>query len=226
MRRADRLFMIVQLLRSGRVVTAAKVAERLEVSERTVYRDIRDLTLSGVPIEGEAGVGYTIRNGYDLPPLMFNEEEIAALIIGARMVEAWGGMAHGRGAAMALSKIQSVLPAHLSNSLEQTKVFSLSFPERHDLRKMLDVLHSAINGSQRVALRYSDEKGAGSRRVIRPLGLYFWGKVWTLAAWCELRKDFRTFRVDRILSATVRKEVFKDEKGKTLEDFLKRAWVE
>ncbi|MEE9428087.1 MAG: HTH domain-containing protein, partial [Paracoccaceae bacterium] len=91
MRRADRLFQIVQYLRGGRLLTAATLAERLEVSERTIYRDIADLIGSGVPIEGEAGVGYLMRSGYDLPPLMFNRDEIVALVAGARMLRAWGG---------------------------------------------------------------------------------------------------------------------------------------
>ncbi|MFV2003357.1 MAG: helix-turn-helix transcriptional regulator, partial [Paracoccaceae bacterium] len=110
MRRADRLFQIVQYLRGGRLLTAARLAARLEVSERTIYRDIADLVGSGVPIEGESGVGYLMRSGYDLPPLMFSRDEIVALVAGARMVRAWGGAAMALAAEEALVKIDAVLP--------------------------------------------------------------------------------------------------------------------
>ncbi len=222
MRRADRLFRIIQLLRAGRVLTARHIAHKLEVSERTVYRDVRDLTLSGVPVEGEAGVGYTIREGYDLPPLMFTKEEIAALVIGARMVGAWGGAAHGKGAETALLKIESALPRALRAALRETKLFSPSFPVARELKVRLDEMHAAISGCNRVAIRYVDEKGDTTRRTLRPLGLFYWGKVWTLTAWCELRNDFRNFRMDRIASVAVLKTAFRDEPGKTLDDFLRQ----
>ncbi len=220
MRRADRFFGIIQLLRSGRVITARQIAGKFEISERTVYRDMRDLLLSGVPIEGEAGVGYTIRGGYDLPPLMFTEAEIAALAIGARMVQAWGGHGHGIGAGMALSKIESVLPPHLRKSLDDTRVYAPPLSMPAELRKRLDAIHTAIAQRHTIAMRYTDEKGTASSRTVRPLGLFFWGKVWTLAAWCELRRDFRTFRIDRMATVTARKSIFKNEPGKTLEDYL------
>src|SRR5437899_1479879 len=110
MRRADRLFQIVQRLRRRGVTTAAQLAQALEVSERTVYRDVRDLQLSGVPILGEAGVGYALPRGFDLPPLMFTEEELEALVVGARMVQAWGDQKLARAAEDALSKIETVVP--------------------------------------------------------------------------------------------------------------------
>ena len=158
MRRADRLFRIIQLLRGrGRARTARWLAEQLEVSERTVYRDVRDLIASGTPIEGEAGVGYTLRH-YDLPPLMFDAEEIEALALGAR----------------------------------------------HKLR-----------------LRYRKEDGAESDRIVRPLGAFFWGWNWTLTAWCELRSDFRNFRLDRIVTVDPTHEQFDDESGRSLRDYLR-----
>lgn len=221
MRRAERFFEIIQLLRSGRVITARQIAEKFEISERTVYRYMRDMLLSGVPIEGEAGVGYAIRGGYDLPPLMFTGEEIAALAIGARMVQAWGGHGHGKGASSALSKIESVLPPNLRKSLDDTRVYAPPLYMPADLKKRLDTIHSAITGHRRIALRYTDVNAEVSSRTVRPLGLFFWGKVWALTAWCELRGAFRNFRVDRMVSATVRKSVFKEEPGKTLEDYLR-----
>ena len=121
MRRADRLFQIVQSLRGGRLVTAAKtLAERLEVSERTIYRDIADLQSTGVPIDGEAGVGYVMRSGYDLPPLMFTRDEIVALVAGIRMVKSWGGISMARAAAEALVKIELVLPEASESGLRMS----------------------------------------------------------------------------------------------------------
>src|ERR1700760_82234 len=124
MRRADRLFRIVQMLRSGRLRTAAALAERLEVSERTIYRDVRDLQLAGQPIEGEAGVGYTLRREFDLPPLMFPQEEITALVLGARMVQAWGGVEAAKAARSALARIEAVLPEELAARLDRIALFA------------------------------------------------------------------------------------------------------
>ncbi len=222
MRRADRLFKTIQFLRLGRVLTARHLAAKLEVSERTVYRDVRDLVLSGVPIEGEAGVGYTLRGGYDLPPLMFSEAEMEALVIGARMVGAWGGKGHGTAAEMALAKIETALPAYLRKKIYETMVFSPSFHITTQMKERLDTVYQAVLRKTRLAIRYVKENSIQSRRTVRPLGLFFWGKVWTLAAWCELRKDFRTFRIDRIAKITPRGG-FKDEQGKTLEEYLKNA---
>ena len=126
MRRADRLFQIVQHLRGGRLVTAAMLAERLEVSERTIYRDIADLQSTGVPIDGEAGVGYILREGFDLPPLMFTRDEIVALVAGARMTRAWGGAAMARAAQEALIKIETVLPIDKRNNLNSVEIHAPS----------------------------------------------------------------------------------------------------
>jgi predicted DNA-binding transcriptional regulator YafY len=219
MRRADRLFQIVQYLRGGRLTTAAQLAEKLEVSERTIYRDIADLIGSGVPVEGEAGVGYVMRAGYDLPPLMFTQEEIVALVAGARLVRAWGGIEMGAAAEEALVKINSVLPDAARAQLDRVQVHALHFGEMSDdVRRTLDRVEAAVNSRVMLALDYSAEDGAKSERLVRPLGLYFWGKVWTLVAWCELRDDFRSFRVDRI--ASLREgEPFREERDKSLRTF-------
>lgn len=199
MRRADRLFQIVQYLRGGRLLTARDLAEQLEVSERTIYRDVADLIGSGVPIEGEAGVGYIMRAGYDLPPLMFTEDEIAALVAGARMIKAWGGLDMARAAENALSKIDAVLPDAARDRATRVQVHAMNMPEMPDERRaLLDRVETAVNGPQRLSIDYADAEGKPTRRNIRPLGLWFWGKVWTLIAWCELRADFRMFRLDRI----------------------------
>ena len=201
MRRADRLFQIVQHLRGGRLTTAAQLAERLEVSERTIYRDIADLIGSGVPIEGEAGVGYLMRDGFDLPPLMFTRSEIVALVAGARLIRAWGGTAMAKAAEEALVKIRAVLPeaerqkaAGVQVHAFQTGILDAATRER------LDTLEAATEARTRLDITYRDEEGRETERIIRPLGLWFWGQVWTLVAWCELRNDFRMFRADRIAS--------------------------
>ena len=199
MRRADRLFQIVQYLRGGRLTTAAQLAERLEVSERTIYRDVADLIGSGVPIDGEAGVGYLMRDGYDLPPLMFSRNEIVALVAGARLIRAWGGAAMAEAAEEALVKIRAVLPEDARDQAASVPVHAFQMPILDDAtRARLDDLETAIEARTRLDIRYATEDGTETERVIRPLGLWFWGKVWTLVAWCEMRDDFRMFRADRI----------------------------
>lgn len=220
MRRADRLFQIVQYLRGRRLVTARQLADKLEVSERTVYRDVRDLTLSGVPIEGEAGVGYLLRRGADIPPLMFTRDEIEALVVGARMVRAWGGKSLSDSARLALAKIEAALPDDLRNEIQRSRLFALNFQHRQGADKPFDIVHRAINGEQILHFDYMREDGAASSRDVRPLGLFFWAPAWTLAAWCELRNDFRHFRIDRMRNATASDRSFDDEPGKTLQDFL------
>jgi predicted DNA-binding transcriptional regulator YafY len=223
MRRADRLFRIVQLLRSGRLQTAKNLAEKLQVSHRTIYRDVQDLQLSGVPITGEAGVGYTLRRDFDIPPLMFDREEIAALVLGARMVEAWGGTELTAAANRALRKIEAVLPPNLRENVDDVLLYAPGLRAPAEVRRKLDLLHAAAQQRRVVLVAYAREDGQPSVRRLRPLALYFWGGVWTLAAWCELRNDFRSFRVDRIQRAERLEEVFLPRPGQTLADYLQRV---
>ncbi|MEP2781792.1 MAG: YafY family protein [Pseudoruegeria sp.] len=219
MRRADRLFQIVQYLRGGRLVTAAQLAERLEVSERTIYRDIADLVGTGVPIEGEAGVGYVMRSGYDLPPLMFNRDELVALVAGARMVREWGGATMAQAAEEALVKIDAVLPESARTAVESVAIFAKN-PEKlgDDTRILIDRLERFAQTRTALIITYEDTNGAPSQRRIRPLGLWFWGKVWTLVSWCELRDDFRMFRIDR-LADVIEDGSFPVEPTKSLKAF-------
>jgi predicted DNA-binding transcriptional regulator YafY len=221
MRRADRLFQIVQHLRGGRLVTARTLAERLEVSERTIYRDVADLMASGVPIDGEAGVGYILRSGFDLPPLMFTREELAALTLGARFVKAWGGATLALAAEEALVKIEAVLPEKEKRVGAETNLFAIGAGLPDSVRQTIDRLDVAIRERRRVHVRYDALDGETSERDLRPLGLYHWGKVWTLAAWCEMRTDFRNFRADRITEIADCGDTFRDEPGRTLRDFLR-----
>lgn len=206
MRRADRLFQIVQILQHRRLTTAAQLAERLEVSERTVYRDVADLGRSGVPIEGEAGVGYRLGKGFELPPLMFDLEEIQALVLGARMVSSWGDASLRRSAQSVLEKVEAALPPAQRPRLHSTALFSVSFVVPQKTRTHLGILRRCIDERRVAQLEYTDHAGNPSRRDVRGLALYFWGSSWTLAGWCELRKAYRNFRLDRIeeLEATER----------------------
>ncbi len=223
MRRADRLFQIVQHLRGGRLTTAKQLSERLEVSERTIYRDIADLIGTGVPIDGEAGVGYLMREGFDLPPLMFTRNEIVALVAGARLIRAWGGSAMAEAAEEALVKINAVLPDAERAKANSVQVHAFQMGELDDAtRARLDILEAATETRTRLDITYRDEAGRESERIIRPLGLWFWGKVWTLVAWCEMRNDFRIFRVDRMVSHE-EAGTFRTEGDKTLTAFFAKA---
>lgn len=221
MRRADRLFQIVQILRRRRLTTARHLAETLAVSERTVYRDIRDLAASGVPVEGEAGVGYRLR-GFDLPPLMFSREEIEALVLGARIVESWADPGLARAAAEALAKVEAVLPRDRSHLVRDTHLFAPDDHARAEITVDLAALRAAVRESRRVRFCYTDGAGSDSERTVRALGLSFYGPVWLLAGWCELRHDFRTFRLDRMRDLEVLAGTFPREPGRTLQDFLDR----
>jgi predicted DNA-binding transcriptional regulator YafY len=226
MRRADRLFEIVQHLRGRRLTTARQLAQWLEVSERTIYRDVADLAASGVPIDGEAGVGYRIRPGFDLPPMMFSFNEIEALVIGARVVESWGGPTLAQGARSALAKIAAALPADKRTALESSRLFAPGFFVDPLPGERLEQLRVALRERRTVAISYRDAQGRASTRELRPLGLFFWGDAWSLAAWCELRGDFRNFRLDRISAIEMREARFADEPGRGLEDYLRRVQCE
>lgn len=220
MRRADRLFQIVQHLRKGRLVTAAELARCLEVSERTVYRDMRDLASSGVPVEGEAGVGYLLRDGYDLPPLMFTQDEVEALVVGARLARAWVGGALADAAARALDKVEAVVPEARRRELADSRVFVPDFSFPAALRDRMDVLRCAINARRVVMFDYRRQDGTHSARAVQPLGLFFWGRVWTLGAWCELRGEFRSFRIDRMETLLPLERRFDEISGRGLDDYL------
>lgn len=219
MRRADRLFQILQYLRGGRLTTAAQLAEKLEVTPRTIYRDVAHLIGSGVPIEGEAGVGYLMRDGYDLPPLMFTHDEIVALVSGARLLQSWGGTKMAAAAKEALIKIDAVLPDDARRQVGQVQVHAMETPwHGGHWRDYLDRFEAASQDHIRLQMTYTDEAGRETVRVVRPLGVWFWGKVWTAVCWCELRDGFRMFRLDRI-TALSELDRFRPVKGQGLRDF-------
>jgi predicted DNA-binding transcriptional regulator YafY len=226
MRRADRLFQIVQLIRGRRLSTAAFLAQRLEVSPRTIYRDVADLQHQGVPIEGEAGVGYRLGVGFELPPLMFTQDEAKSLVAAVRLAQSWLDPALARGAEDALGKILSVLPPALRAGAESLALYAPMASMRQQEQQTLQTLQTAreaVHNRRKLRISYCDLAGHPSQRVVRPLGCFFWGKVWTLAAWCESRLDFRNFRLDRIEGLELLEERFRDESGKTLALYLRRA---
>ena len=218
MRRADRLMQILLLLRGRRRTTAQQLAQWLEVSPRTVYRDMADLMASGAPVNGEAGEGYWLEAGFTPPPLSFSAAELSALEVGARMLAAWADHATADAAASALAKIHAVLG---SAGLAPAPLFAA----RHHgyPRERLGGITAAIHARRCLAIDYRDEAGQPSCRTLAPLGLFFWGDRWTLAAWCLLRRDYRHFRVDRMQAIQQNDTSWPD--GISLDAFLHHADV-
>ncbi len=224
MRRADRLFQIVQLIRGRRLTTAAHLAQRLEVSERTIHRDVADLQHQGVPIEGEAGVGYRLGVGFELPPRMFSHDEAKALVASVRMAQVWQDPVLAQAAEAGLSKILSVLPTAGRVAAQSMAVYAPPIGLEPAVQRSLQTLREAVRARRKVRVDYRDAAEQLSQRTLRPLGCFYWGKVWTLASWCESRHDFRSFRLDRMdrlrtLDAAAGQ--FRDEPGKTLTDYLR-----
>lgn len=208
MSKSERLFELLTLLRAKRyAVTAKELAERMEVSERTIYRDIQSLLSSGVPIQGEAGVGYLLQAGSHLPPLMFSEKEMMALELGMRMVRAWSDAELAEASHSASTKILSVLPDKLKQQVEDCPLIVPDYHTQSETAKRGQLLRHAIDHQFKVSLDYQDESGQVTERI-QPLGQFFWGKVWTLVAWCELRDDYRQFRLDRIQALRMHDEEF------------------
>ena len=209
MRRTDRFFEIIQLLRStSRPLTARRIAEDLETSSRTIYRDIAALQSMRVPIEGEAGVGYVMRSGFDLPPLMFSAEETEAIMVGLALVKRTGDVGLQRSALSVGRKIAHVLPTEqrtpIVNGALKVAPWEAIPPSRIDLRSTRD----AIRNEEKLQITYCDLEDTRTDRRVWPLAIIYYIELIVLAAWCELREDFRHFRADRItacsLSATRR----------------------
>lgn len=224
MRRTDRLFQIVQLIRGRRLTTAAFLAKRLEVSERTIYRAVADLQHQGVPIEGEAGVGYRLGRGFDMPPLMFTVDEARALVASVRMAQVWQDPALAQASQVALGKILSALPAASRLAAQSMAVYAPPIGLDTMAQATLQTLREAAQAHRKVNVQYRDASDRFTMRILRPLGCFYWGKVWTLAAWCEVRDGFRSFRLDRIesvLQIDGKDGQFNDEPGKRLTDYLR-----
>lgn len=199
MPRAERLLRLLEILRRRRaVVTAAELAAATEVSVRTVYRDIDALRAQGVKIDGEAGTGYRVQAGYVLPPLMFTEDELEALLLGVRWVAERTDPSLGRSALNAMERIHAVLPPDLRSIFQHTALFVAPNYPPEGVALDLGSLREAIRDRRRLKLEYRDAKGHATERVVWPVALAFLESSRILAAWCELRQDFRHFRLDRI----------------------------
>ena len=223
MRRADRLFRLVQLLRARRFATGEQIAGELGISKRTVYRDVADLQGSGIPIRGEAGVGYRLERGFELAPLIFTSDELEGLVLGARIVAAWGDADLAAAVGSAMTKVEAVLPDTLRRVVLETPFFAPGLPGASAMAGELALLRRAIGERRLVHFRYTREDGAESERDARPLGLYFWGRKWTLATWCELRSDYRSFRPDRMRDVSLLDTRFDPSDGISLAGFLAKG---
>lgn len=221
MRRADRLFQLVQFLRKRRrAVTARAIGEEFGVCTRTVYRDIQDLIGSGVPITGEAGVGYVLDKRYLLPPLMFDIDELEALMLGIGMVKSWTDEDFAARAVDAQKKIQAVLAPKLLERMQQLVLYSMPSRSKIPWQVSFSGIRRSILTKRRLGFSYVDERGRSTTRTVRPLAMVFFGPVWLLAAWCEMRRDFRNFRLDRISALELDCGTFADEPDKTLERYI------
>lgn len=225
MRRTDRLFELVQILRDGRLHRAVDLATAMGgVSVRTIWRDMATLIASGMPIEGERGVGYILRAPTTLPPLMLAAAELDALRAGLRLVAGGDDPVLARAARSLASKIGAVAPAPVTPGAEDLFAFTGSATAR--ATPHLPLLRAAIAGRERLTIAYVDLSGIESHRDIRPLALDLTSSIWTLAAWCEARRDFRSFRLDRIVAITPTGEEFEDEADKGLAAWLARLAAE
>jgi predicted DNA-binding transcriptional regulator YafY len=221
MRRADRLFDIIQRLRTaGRPMTAAALAEDLEVTARTVYRDVATLQARRVPIEGAPGIGYVLRRGFDLPPLMFTTEEIEAIAVGARLVSRTGDPALQDAAERVLSKVTVVLPEALRAQLVSAPVFVSSSGAPVAESVDLSAVRQAIRDERKLHIAYVDEKGVQTQRVIWPIAVAYYVQATLIGAWCELRQDYRHFRADRVASLTVLDERYPSDNGRLMAEWL------
>jgi predicted DNA-binding transcriptional regulator YafY len=221
MRRADRLFDIIQALRTeGAPMTAATLAERLEVTVRTIYRDVATLQARRVPIEGAPGLGYVLRRGFDLPPLMFTSEEIEAIAVGARLVGRTGDPGLQDAADSVLSKVLVVLPAALRAYLAAAPFYVSSSGAPAAGSADLTAVRQAIRAERKLRIAYVDEKEARTERTIWPIAVAYYVQATLIGAWCELRRDYRHFRADRITSLSVLDEAYPSDNGRLMAEWL------
>jgi predicted DNA-binding transcriptional regulator YafY len=217
LRRGDRLFEIIQVLRNAtRPLTAAQVAAALEVNVRTVYRDIAALQAQRVPIEGATGIGYVLRD-FDLPPLMFTADEIEAITVGVRLVRRTGDTGLQRAAEAVLSKVQSVVPDRLRQHARMAPFLVSDVGAR---AADISCVREAIRERRKLRIVYADQRERRTSRVIRPIAVAYFVEVTVIAAWCELRSDYRHFRADRIDELTILDESFSDDGGELLQGWL------
>ncbi|WP_281994529.1 helix-turn-helix transcriptional regulator [Ruegeria faecimaris] len=219
MRRTDRLFDIIQILRDGKLHRAQDIADRLEVSVRTIYRDMDTLAASGVPVEGERGVGYMVREQITLPPLNLTPAELEALNLGMAIVAEAADPDLKTAAESLAEKIDAVLPTQVISEADSWKFAVYPFADAARGLAHMAPIRAAIKSRQKLRLSYRRIDGVLTERTIRPLHMEYWGRVWTLTSWCELRNGFRVFRIDLIETVLPLPEIFADEPGKRLSDY-------
>ena len=220
MRRADRLFQIIDILRrSNRPVTAAALAAEIEVSKRTIYRDIADLIGQRVPIVGEAGLGYLLAADYDMPPLMLTPDELEAVVLGAQWVAERGDKALSRAAADVIAKIAAVIPERLRQFVFEPSVSARPTPIAPDETVDPSELRRAIREGRKLRLRYRSDPGEETERIVWPVILGYAEASRMIIGWCELRQAFRHFRTDRVIEAEVLEASNGLRKGE-----LRRRW--
>ena len=220
MRRVDRLFQIVEIIRSRKMTTADYLAQRLELSARTIHRHINDLRLAGIPIDGSAGKGFTVASSFSLPPISLSDEEMDALVFGARLVESSTDEDLAQAARQAIAKIEAISSTRNKRSIKAPQLFSGKPWLNKKDAKLLGSLRRAVDNSRYVDIDYVDLRDETSSRRIRPLGLVFWGRSWTVVSWCELRRGFRVFRVDRIQGLQPLLSSFDKDPNKSWDAFL------
>ncbi len=203
MRRAERLFQIIQILRRSkrRPITAGDIAGELETSLRTIYRDISQLLAERVPIRGEAGIGYVLEDGFDMPPLMLTGDEIEAAMLGAQWVMGRGDASLSRAARDLVAKIGAVVPPHLRPLALDSTLVSPNWKRIETDSVDMARVRASIHAQTKIALAYRDESARETRRTVWPFAVSYWDTVRVVVAWCELRKDFRSFRTDRVVEA-------------------------
>jgi len=222
MRRTDRLFDLIQLLRDGRLHKASDLAEKMEVSVRTIYRDMDTLVASGIPVEGERGVGYILRAPVFMPPMALTQVELEALHLGAALVRQTADAELQEAATRVLTKIDQSMPEPMFGASDGFGKEIFAAPEVAASFNNMPTIRRAIREQLVMLIDYTTLDGRHSRRRIRPLQMEYWGRAWTCTGWCEERQDFRVFRVDRINDILVPGDRFEQEPGQTLVDYLKR----
>lgn len=219
MRKADKLFQLTNLIRVKQPITASQIATELEVSVRTVYRYIDDLSVSGIPIYGTAGVGYQLHENYELPPLNLTDKEVDVLMLGIKMVSTWTGDVLSDSAQSLANKIEAVLPKHIRDEYS-SKVYAPDLLIRRNERDIWEMCYKAIKGEHCLSISYQTPNENKTKRKIRPLGLFYWGGKWTVGSWCFLRKDFRDFRLDRIETIKICENTCIENQSINLQSYL------
>ncbi|MBW3731234.1 YafY family transcriptional regulator [Aeromonas dhakensis] len=219
-RKSDRLFQLTNLLRAHQPLTARELATRLCVSERTIYRYMDDLSLAGIPVYGEAGLGYRLSEGFEMAPLQLSAAELEALITGVNLVAVLTGKGMADPARALLAKIEAALPAQGIQVDCDPVVRVPDYRTAHPVYARWDQLHEAITAGRWLEIGYQDAKACKTGRHIYPLGLFYWGGCWTLGAWCALRQAYRDFRVDRIDTLAQCRQGEGAPPGVTLADYL------